>query len=702
MNRLPDRLESGSPYPLGATFDGLGVNFAVFSAHADRIELCLFDPSGKRELARLALPEVTDEVFHGYLPEARPGLLYGFRAHGPYAPEQGHRFNPHKLLLDPDAKRLHGQVKWTDALHGYRVRSPRADLSFDTRDSAAAMPKGVVTADAFDWTGDVRPNTPWSETVIYEAHVRGLTRLLEDVPPEERGTFAALAHPRVIEHLQRIGVTALELMPIHAFVKDRFLVEKGLTNYWGYNSLAFFAPEPLYAAPGRETHDDLRIAIRRLHAAGIEVILDVVYNHTAEGSELGQTMSLRGLDNATYYRLQRDNPRYCVNDTGTGNTLNFGSARVVQMVADSLRYWAESFRVDGFRFDLGSILGRDGPDGGFDPGASMFDVMRQDPLLGRLKLIFEPWDIGPGGYQLGNHPPGFAEWNDKYRDATRRFWKGDAGMRPEFAARIAGSGDLFDRRARRPWASVNFVASHDGYTLHDLTAYEQRHNEANGEDNRDGHSDNQSCNWGAEGETEDAGVNDVRGRVRRSMLVTLFASLGTPMLLAGDEFGRTQGGNNNAYAQDNAISWIDWARARSDEGEALTDFVARLTKLRRDTPLIRSERFLYGQEEVAEGLGDIEWYDEAGNRLSNGDWENPEGRALVMRRARRTADGGIETVDLLVNGSHVPLTFRLAGPALARRLVVDSADPEGAERAVGEEIEVADRAAVVIVGRGEA
>ena len=709
LNRLPDRLESGSPYPLGATFDGLGINFAVFSANADHVELCLFDPSGKREVARLGLPEVTDEVFHGYLPGARPGLLYGYRAHGAYAPEAGHRFNPHKLLLDPYARRLHGQVKWTDALHGYRVGSRRADLSFDRRDSAAAMPKGVVTAESFDWGDDVRPNTPWDRTVIYEAHVRGLTKLMDEVPPEERGTFAALAHPRVIDHLLRLGVTALELMPIHAFVKDRFLLEKGLTNYWGYNSLSFFAPEPLYAAPGRESHDDLRIAIRRLHAAGIEVILDVVYNHTAEGSELGQTMSLRGLDNASYYRLQAGNPRHCVNDTGTGNTLNFGSARVVQLVADSLRYWAESFRVDGFRFDLGATLGRDGPDGGFDPGASFFDVLRQDPVLGRLKLISEPWDIGPGGYQLGNHPPSFAEWNDKYRDATRRFWKGDAGMRPEFAARLAGSGDLFDRRARRPWASVNFVASHDGYTLHDLTAYEQRHNFANGEDNRDGHSDNMSCNWGAEGESSDPEVIAVRGRVRRSMLVTLLASLGTPMLLAGDEFGRTQRGNNNAYAQDNRISWIDWTLAREPEGEALTAFVARLIALRQRIPLLRCGRFLYGQEEIAEGLSDIDWYDESGNMLSPEDWRNPEGRALVMRRARRSEDGapstslrtGIETVDLLVNGSHVPLTFTLAGPGGARRLVIDSGDPEGEERAVGDQVEVMDRAAVIVVTRCE-
>jgi isoamylase len=696
LNRLPDRLQSGSPYPLGATFDGLGINFAVFSANADRIELCLFDPSGRRELARIPLPECTDEVWHGYLPEGRPGMLYGYRAYGRYAPEEGHRFNPHKLLLDPYAKRLFGQVRWSDALHGYRINSAKADLSFDRRDSAPAMPKGVVVTEAFDWTGDRRPNTPWSETIIYEAHVRGLTRLMDEVPPQERGTFAALSHPKVIDHLLRLGVTAIELMPIHAFVKDRFLQEKGLTNYWGYNSLSFFAPEARYGAG--DSHDDLRIAIRRLHAAGIEVILDVVYNHTAEGSELGQTMSLRGLDNATYYRLQRDNPRYCVNDTGTGNTLDLSKARVVQLVSDSLRYWAESFRVDGFRFDLGATLGRGGEDGAFDPGASFFDVIRQDPVLGRLKIISEPWDIGPGGYQLGNHPPSFAEWNDKFRDATRRFWRGDGGMRPEFAARISGSGDLFDRRARRPWASVNFVTSHDGFTLNDLVSYEQRHNEANGEDNRDGHGENLSCNWGVEGPSDDRGIQDMRDRVRRSLLVTMLTSLGTPMLLAGDEFGRTQRGNNNAYAQDNEISWIDWGLARSSEGQALTAFVARLIAIRKRYPLVRSARFLNGQEEVAPGVLDIDWFDERGQNISPEDWQNPEGRALMMRRARRRENGGIETIDLLMNGSHVDLTFDLPGPPLSRRILVDSADPDAVERETGDTVEVQGRSAVLVLG----
>jgi glycogen operon protein len=697
LTRIPDRLESGAPYPLGATFDGLGVNFAVFSAHAEKIELCLFDETGRQEIARLELPEWTDEVWHGYLPDARPGQLYGFRAHGAYEPEQGHRFNPNKLLLDPYTKRTFGRVRWSDALHGYRVASPRADLSFDRRDSAPAMPKSVVVADSFDWGDDRRPNTPWSETVIYEAHVKGLTRLMESVPATERGTYRALSHPDVIAHLQRLGITAIELMPVHGFVQDRFLKEKGLVNYWGYNSLAFFAPEARYL--GRGDADDLRLAVRRFHAAGIEVILDVVYNHTAEGSEMGQTMCFRGLDNATYYRLQKDNPRYCVNDTGTGNTLNLDQPRVLQMVMDSLRHWAESYRIDGFRFDLGATLGRTG-DGAFDPGASFFDALRQDPVLGRVKLISEPWDIGPGGYQLGNHPPGFAEWNDKFRDSTRRFWKGDAGVRPEFAARILGSGDLFDRRARRPWASVNFVASHDGQPLTDITRYEHRHNEANGEDNRDGHSENLSCNWGVEGPTDDPAITAVRERVRRSMLVTLLASLGTPMLLAGDEFGRTQMGNNNAYCQDNEISWLDWKQAASAEGQNLAHFVRRLILIRRHYPLVRSATFLYG-EEIAPGIRNIDWFDERGLQLSPEDWQNPVGKALVMRRARIREDGSFEAITMLMNGSETPLTFKLPEPHHHRRLLVDSADT-----GIGEvdldaaEIEVKDRAAVLIYASG--
>ncbi len=672
MSQYPDRLEGGSPYPLGATFDGLGVNFAIFSANADRVDLCLFDPKGRKEIARLALPECTDEVWHGYLPDARPGLLYGYRVHGPYAPEQGHRFNPNKLLLDPYARRLSGSLRWNDVLHGYPVRGRRADLGFDRRDSAAAMPKAVVTHDSFDWSRDVRPNVPWSETIIYEAHAKGLTKLLEAAPPQERGTFAALAHPRVIDHMKRLGITTLELMPIHAFVQDRFLQEKGLRNYWGYNTLSFFAPEPSYFAG--DTHDELRVAVRRLHAAGIEVILDVVYNHSCEGSELGPTLSWRGIDNATYYRLVPGEPRYCLNDTGTGNTFKLTHARVIQMVADSLRYWATSFGVDGFRFDLGLTLGR--TDHGFDPNAGLFDVLRQDPILGRLKLIAEPWDVGMGGYQLGNFPPGFAEWNDRFRDTTRRFWRGDPGQRADLAARLSGSGDLFDRRARRPWASVNFLTSHDGYTLADLISYEERHNEANGEDNRDGHDNNLSRNWGAEGPTDDPTINDTRNRVRRAMLTTLLASLGTPMLVAGDEFGRTQGGNNNAYCQDNEISWLDWSMMEGEAGQALFDFIARLIALRRSHPVLRASTFLYGQDGPGSGVGDIEWWDERGNPLSEEDWNNPEGRALAMRRAHRLEDGRVEALSLLLNASDAPIDFHLSAPSASHEVLIDSAQPE--------------------------
>jgi glycogen operon protein len=689
---LPDRLDAGSPYPLGATCVGEGVNFAVFSANAEKIELCIFDAAGKRELKRIPLPECTDEVWHGYLPDVGPGLVYGYRAHGPYEPERGHRFNPNKLLLDPYARKLVGQIKWNDALHGYKVKDKREDLSFDKRDSAPAMPKAMVVDDHFDWSGDRKPNTPWSETVVYEAHVKGLTKLFELVPPQERGTYKALGHPKVIEHLKKLGVTALELLPIQAFTQDRFLQEKGLRNYWGYNTLAYFAPEPSYFAT--DSQDELRRAVRRLHAAGIEVILDVVYNHTCEGSEKGPTLSWRGLDNATYYRAVKDNPRYSINDTGTGNTVNTDKARVIQMITDSLRYWATSFGVDGFRFDLGLTLGR--TESGFDPGHAFFDVLRQDPILGRLKLSTEPWDIGPGGYQLGNFPPGFAEWNDKYRDTVRKFWRGDSSQRGDLAARLSGSGDLFDRRARRPWASVNLLAAHDGFTLADTVAYEQRHNEANKEDNRDGHSENYSRNWGAEGETDDDAILKARGAVQRSMLTTLFASLGTPMLVAGDEFGRSQGGNNNAYCHDDRISWLDWSKMETPEGKALYDFTCRLTELRRRLPVLRSKSFLYGQEKLAQGIGDIEWWDERGEQLSPDDWNNPEGRALLMRRAVKLDNGEIEVVSLLLNGSDDAITFRVPPPQATRTMLIDSTKPDQGEVTFDDDYELGAHGAAII------
>src|SRR3954466_1945654 len=593
MAPYPDRLSAGSPYPLGATWDGLGTNFAVFSAHAERIDLCLFDPSGKRQIRTYQLPECTDEIWHGYLPNARAGLLYGYRAYGPYDPHNGHRFNNYKLLLDPYARRMAGDFRWSDALFGYRVNSSRAHLSFDRRDTAAGMFKGGVTDESFNWADDRPPNVPWADTVIYEVHLRGLSMLRENLRPNERGTFAALAEPDFIEHLKRLGVTAVELLPIHAYAQDRYLLQKGLSNYWGYNTLGFFAIEPRYLS--ENSANEMRVAVRRLHAAGIEIILDVVYHHTAEGSELGPTLSFRGLDNASYYRLVPDNRRHCINDTGTGNTVNLSNARVLQMVMDSLRYWVTQFHVDGFRFDLGVTLGREAH--GFDPGAGFFDALRQDPVLSRVKLISEPWDIGPGGYQLGHHPPVFGEWNDRFRDGVRRFWRGDEGQRSDFSARLAGSADIFEHQGRRPYASINFAACHDGFTLRDTVSYAERHNEANGEDNKDGTAENNSANWGVEGQTDDPKINDVRRRLQYAMLATVLLSQGTPMILGGDEFGHSQNGNNNAYCQDNETSWLSWEQANSPEGKVLTEFVGRLSALRHRYPVLRLGQYLHGKDE---------------------------------------------------------------------------------------------------------
>ncbi len=694
MWTLPSRLDAGAAYPLGATWDGLGTNFAVFSGGAEKIELCLFDAAGKREIQRLPLPCFDGEVWHGYLPDAAPGLVYGYRAYGPYEPKRGHRFNHHKLLLDPYARQLTGRLRWTDALFGYRIRSPHSDLSFDRRDSAPAMVKGVVTGGDFNWHDDKRPKTPWSDTVIYEMHVKGFTQLLETISPPERGKLAALSRPATIAQLQRLGVTAVELMPVHAFLQDRHLVDRGLANYWGYSTLAFFALEPSYVADGA---DELRIAIRRLHAAGIEVILDVVYNHTCEGSELGPTLSWRGFDNAAYYRLA-DDPRYLINDTGTGNTLNLSHARVLQMVTDSLRYWAESFHVDGFRFDLGATLGRDAA--GFDPGAGFFDTIRQDPVLSQLKLVSEPWDPGPGGYQLGNHPPPFAEWNDRYRDALRRYWRGDSGMRPELAKRLSGSADIFSAPSRRYWCSINYLASHDGMTLADIVSYACKHNEPNGEDNRDGAEDNCSANWGEEGPSENAAINLLRQRVARSMLLTLFFSRGTPMVLAGDEFGRSQSGNNNAYCQDNAISWVNWSLAESDEGCLTTRLVSRMIAIRKTFSFILAP--VRRADVPAQELNAIEWLDERNLTLSEGDWENGEGRALVLRYSGVRPDGKIELIALLLNASDQDLEFKL--PQEVRWLVLlDTAD---SDRSIFE-VEngsycVRDRAAVLINGVADA
>jgi glycogen operon protein len=689
---FPDRLQAGSSYPLGATFDGLGINFAVFSANARRVDLCLFDPAGRREVTRLPLPEYTDEIWHGYLPGARPGLIYGYRAHGPYEPQHGHRFNPHKLLLDPYARRLTGDVRNSDAMFGYRVNSPRADLSFDRRDSAPVVSKAVVASDDFNWGDDRPPNVPWSDTVIYEAHLKGLTIQRSGLRPREQGTFAALADQGVIDHLRRLGVTAVELMPVHAFVQDRHLLEQGLRNYWGYNTLSFFALAPRYLSDG--TAEDMRIAVRRLHAAGLEVILDVVYNHTAEGNEFGPTLSFRGLDNASYYRLLPDNLRHYINDTGTGNTVNLSHPRVLQMVMDSLRYWVTSFRVDGFRFDLGTILGREGY--GFDAGSGFFDAVRQDPVLSRVKLISEPWDLGPGGYQLGQHPPGFAEWSDRFRDSLRRYWRGDEGQRSEFAARLAGSSDIFEHRGRRPHASINYAACHDGFTLLDTVSYVERHNDANGEDNRDGQSENFSANWGTEGPSIDPATREIRTRLQCAMLATVFLAQGTPMLLAGDEFGRTQNGNNNAYAQDNETSWIDWILAESDEGRLLTDFVARVIALRHEHPILRCATFLHGKDQPAPNVLDIAWFDEQGEVISVEAWDNPAERTMVLRRAAAVADGSVPILTCFFNPTDEDRPFKMPPPQLPTTLLIDSADPAATERPVeGDVVPVKARSVVL-------
>jgi glycogen operon protein len=674
MPAFPEKLLPGKPFPLGAHWDGLGVNFAVFSAHAELIELCVFDSAGRREIARFELPDCTDEVFHGYLPQGRPGLVYGFRAHGPYQPEHGHRFNPNKLLLDPYAKKLVGSVHWSDTLFGYRIGAAREDLSFDRRDSAPAMPKAVVVDGTFHWGNDTAPCTPWEDTVIYEAHVRGLTMRHPEIAPHERGSFAALGDPWVIEHLQRLGVTAIELLPVQAFLQDRFLIARNLRNYWGYSTLAYFAPEPSYLAAADGSLHEIRQTIRRLHAGGIEVILDVVYNHTCEGSEMGPTLSWRGLDNLSYYQAVRGQPRRLVNDTGCGNTINITHPRVLQMVLDSLRHWAQAYRVDGFRFDLGTTLGREAH--GFDPGSGFFDAIRQDPVLSRLKLISEPWDIGPGGYQLGRHPPGFAEWNDRYRDSVRRFWRGDAGQRPEIAARLLGSSDIFENFRRKTWASVNYIASHDGFTLEDIVSYSERHNEANGEDGQDGHGDNHSANYGAEGPSADAGIREARGLRKRAMLATLFLSHGTPMLLAGDEFGRTQQGNNNAYCQDNEISWVDWARGLDHgENEALANFTSRLIALRAAHPSLRSGRFMHGAAEVLPGIIDVAWFDEAGTVLNEAAWGDRAAQMLSLRRA--VLNGGAADITLaLLNAAEHDRDFIIPNPDLPWEVKLDSANPE--------------------------
>ncbi|MEZ5931906.1 MAG: glycogen debranching protein GlgX [Alphaproteobacteria bacterium] len=701
----------GRPFPLGARFDGGGVNFALFSAHAERVELCLFSSQG-REIERVDLPEQTDEIWHGYLPDIMPGQLYGYRVHGPYAPEDGHRFNPAKLLLDPYARQITKGLRWSDALYGYRIGSGRVDLSQDRRDSAFAMPKCVVVHPHFSWGDDRAPATSWSDTVIYEAHARGLTMLHPDIPVAARGLFTSLTAPPVLDHLVKLGVTAIELLPVHAFFDEPHLLDQGLSNYWGYNSIGFFAPEPRYLGPGGLR--DFQAMVHRLHDAGIEVILDVVYNHTAEGNELGPTFSFRGIDNLSYYRLQADNRRYYVNDTGTGNTLDLTHPRVLQMVMDSLRYWAEVMRVDGFRFDLASVLGRESY--GFDPHGGFLDAVRQDPVLSTKKLIAEPWDIGPGGYQLGNFPPGWSEWNDRYRDTVRRFWRGDDAMLPELARSLLGSSDLFERRGRTAFASVNFITSHDGFTLQDLVSYDSRHNLANRENNRDGHSANHSWNHGVEGPSDDPEILTLRARQKRNMLATLLLSQGTPMLLAGDEFGNSQRGNNNAYCQDNAIGWLTWPRADQPVGELDGDlageagFVKKLIAFRKAHPVLRRRRFLHGLTTSPGGLKDVTWLSPDGQEKSSEDWTNGWARSIGLMLAGDAGDHhdarGASLADdvllIILNAHHESVDFILpkAGDKGVWRLEIDTDLPEldpaeTAGHAPGDSIAVTGRSLLV-------
>jgi len=614
----------GRPYPRGATWDGEGVNFALFSEGAERVELCLFDGMGRRSTHRIEMRERTDFVWHCYLPQARPGLLYGYRVHGPYRPEDGLRFNPNKLLLDPYAKSIAGNVRWHDALFGYTIGDPREDLSFDRRDSAPFAPRARVLETAFTWGDDHRPSVPWNETVIYELNVRGFTILNRLVPEPLRGTYAGLTHLSVISYLKRLGVTTVELMPVHAFVDDRRLVNQSLRNYWGYNTLGYFAPEGRYSASGRI--QEFKTMVKALHSAGIEVIIDVVYNHTCEGNQLGPTLSLRGIDNATYYRLDPSAPRYYADYTGCGNTVNLPHPHTLQLVMDSLRYWVEDMHVDGFRFDLAPALAREA--GGVESWSSFFDVIRQDPVLNGVNLIAEPWDIGLGGYQVGNFPAGWAEWNDRYRDGMRAYWKGDGGVIGEFARRLTGSSDLYSRTGRRPHASINYVTSHDGFTLADLVSYNEPHNEANGPDDAGGHEHNLSWNCGVEGPTDDPAILALRARQQRNFLATLFLSHGVPMLLAGDEFGRTQRGNNNAYCQDNEISWVDWEVG--EDGERLFAFARRLVALRRRHPVFRRRDFFQGRPLHGGDVKDVLWLRPDGQEMSEDEWVHSHARSLAV------------------------------------------------------------------------
>jgi glycogen operon protein len=684
------RTRPGGPYPLGATWDGAGVNFALFSDHATGVELCLFDGGDPtKAMERIPMVERTNQVWHVYLPEGRPGLHYGYRVDGPYDPGAGHRFNSNKLLLDPYAKAIAGAIDWSDAIFGYRIGDPGADLTRDDRDSAPFVPKSVVVDSAFTWGEDRPLRTPWHLTVVYELHVKGFTARHPAVPKELRGTYAGLAAPASVDYLRRLGVTAVELMPVHQFVRDHHLGERGLTNYWGYNTIGFFAPDSRYASDGvrGEQVREFKQMVKALHQAGIEVILDVVYNHTAEGNHLGPTLCFRGIDNAAYYRLVGNDPRYYMDYTGCGNTLDMTHPRSIQLLMDSLRYWVTEMHVDGFRFDLASALARELH--AVDRLSSFFDAIQQDPLINQVKLIAEPWDLGEGGYQVGNFPAGWAEWNGRYRDTIRRYWKGDGGQVADLGYRLTGSSDLYESDGRRPSASINFVTAHDGFTLLDLVSFNDKHNEANGEDNRDGATENLSWNCGAEGSTDDPAVLGLRERQIRNFLVTLLLSQGVPMLLGGDELGRTQQGNNNAYCQDNELSWVNWALSRT--AKAQLEFTRKLIRLRLGHPVFHRRRFFQGRRIEGSEVKDVSWFRPDGKEMAAEEWTNGFTRSLGLR----LAGDAIEEVDesgrpirddtflLLFNAHHEPVDFVLPAhrPRVRWDLVLDTRDWATAARA---------------------
>ncbi len=684
------RTRPGRPYPLGATWDGAGVNFALFSEHATAVALCFFDEREPgKEIRQVRLEQRTDQVWHAYVPGIRPGALYAYRVNGPYDPAQGHRFNPAKALLDPYAKAIAGTLEWNDSFFGYRIGDPAGDATPYDRDSGPYLPKSVVVDGTFDWGDDRRPLTRWSRTVIYEVHVKGFTRLHPEVPPELRGTYAGLASDAAVRHLTELGVTAVELLPIHHSVTEKYQADRGFTNYWGYNSIGFFSPDARFSSSGHRGQqvDEFKQMVKRLHRAGIEVILDVVYNHTAEGNHLGPTLCFRGIDNAAYYRLSPDDPRFYVDYTGTGNTLNMRHPRTIQLMMDSLRYWVLEMHVDGFRFDLAAALARELHD--VDRLSAFFDVIHQDPVISQVKLIAEPWDLGQGGYQVGNFPVGWTEWNGKYRDTIRRYWKGDEGQVAEVAYRLTGSSDLYEMGGRRPYASVNFITAHDGFTLADLVSYNDKHNLANGENNRDGTDDNSSWNCGAEGPTDDPKITALRERQMRNFLATLFLSQGIPMLLGGDEMGRTQRGNNNAYCQDTELSWFHWPP--TETGRRFIEFTRRLIQLKHGNPVFHRRMFFQGRRIQGSAVKDLAWFRPDGQEMTDEEWHNSFGRSLGLRLAgdaiEEVDDLGEEIVGdtflILLNAHHEPVPFVL--PAHESRVtwdpVLDTRDWNGdAER----------------------